>query len=216
MTRRRRATRAVARVYSAAADRLYDPVVVDGTFRVLAGDLHGRVAEHGRRAVAAAAGRPVLDMPVGTAYFTTAIASAHAGLVAGVDIATGMVRAAAAAARRAGTPNLAPVQADAHALPFRDGSFGAAVCSNGLQVIPGARGAVAELARVLAPGGVLFVTVVGVPVGAALPRRASHRFPAVLSGRRDLVALLEGAGLRVASSERDRFAVVVEAVKPPG
>ncbi|HEX2050725.1 MAG TPA: class I SAM-dependent methyltransferase, partial [Actinomycetota bacterium] len=213
---RPRATRAVARIYSAAAGRLYEPLVVRRAFPLFGGDLNAHVAEHGRRAVAAAAGGgPILDMPVGTACFTTAVAAAHPGLVAGVDIAPGMVRAAAAAASRAGTPNLAVVCADAHALPFADGAFGAVVCSNGLQVIPGARGAVAELARVLAPGGKLFVTVVGVPVGAALPRGAAARLPVVMRGRRDVVALLDDAGLRVTSSARDRLALVVEAVKPP-
>ncbi|HEX2051270.1 MAG TPA: hypothetical protein VHJ34_11665, partial [Actinomycetota bacterium] len=62
MTERRRATRAVARIYSAAADRLYEPIVVRGAFPLFGGDLNAHVAEHGRRAVAAARGAPILDM----------------------------------------------------------------------------------------------------------------------------------------------------------
>jgi ubiquinone/menaquinone biosynthesis C-methylase UbiE len=48
-------------------------------------------------------------------------------------------------------------QADAHALPFADGSFDTVVCTFGLCAIPDDRKAVAEMARVLRPGGLLIL-----------------------------------------------------------
>jgi ubiquinone/menaquinone biosynthesis C-methylase UbiE len=48
-------------------------------------------------------------------------------------------------------------QANAHALPFVDGSFDTVVCTFGLCAIPDDRKAVAEMARVLRPGGLLIL-----------------------------------------------------------
>jgi SAM-dependent methyltransferase len=52
------------------------------------------------------------------------------------------------------------VNGDAHALPFRDGEFGAVICSEMLEHVPYDARIFEELARVLRPGGVL---VVGTP-----------------------------------------------------
>lgn len=51
------------------------------------------------------------------------------------------------------------VQGDATALPFPDASFDAIICSETLEHIPDDRRAVAEIHRVLRPGGLLFLTV---------------------------------------------------------
>ena len=201
-----RAKKIVAGIYSAAAKRVYDPLVVHGSFKLLSGGrLHELVAEQGWRAVDRAAGAPILDMPVGTAYFTRAVARGHAGLVVAVDIAEGMVRASAAVARREGLSNLRPVQADAHHLPFPDGTFEAILCTNGLQVMPGLRPAVRELARVLAPGGTLFVSVVGVPVrGRSLP---------TFFATKNVRDALAGAGLSIVQASQHRLAWFAEVRK---
>ncbi|MDQ4024631.1 MAG: class I SAM-dependent methyltransferase, partial [Actinomycetota bacterium] len=104
--------------------------------------------------------------------------------------------------------------ADAHALPFGDGSFGAILCTNGLQVIPGLRGAVSELARVLAPGGTLFVSMVGLPLGALLPRGAADRMPAMLAARSKIADELGRAGLTVTMLSKRRLSTLYEAMKP--
>jgi SAM-dependent methyltransferase len=205
------AKRLVGGIYSRAADRIYEPLVVRGAFPFLGGRLNEFVAEQGQRAVESANGGVVLDMPVGTAYFTTKIAAAHDGLVVGADIAWGMVRRAARAAAAARVANLEVVQADAHTLPFSDGSFAAVVCSNGLQVIPDVDATVAELARVLASGGRLFVSVVAVPLGPMVPASISDRLPVVLKGRQPLARLISRAGFTVTSTARDRLGVLIEA-----
>ncbi len=198
-----RAQKLIAGIYSAAARRVYEPLVVHGSFRLLGGPLNELVAEQGRRAVAVAGDGPVLDVPVGTAYFTRAVASSRAGLVVGVDIAGGMVRESAAVARREGLANLRVVQGSIHALPFPDATFPGILCTNGLQVIPDLRGAVAELARVLAPDGTLFVSVV------CLPMR-SKNLPTAFATN-NVGAALERAGLRVRETSRARLATLYEA-----
>ncbi len=52
-----------------------------------------------------------------------------------------------------------PVQGDALALPFTDGAFDRIIAAEVLEHIPDDRGAIGELARVLAPGGRMAVTV---------------------------------------------------------
>ncbi len=54
---------------------------------------------------------------------------------------------------------IALVQGDVVGLPFRDGHFDAAICSETLEHVPDDDAAVSEIARILRPGGWLFVTV---------------------------------------------------------
>lgn len=208
------AKRSIAAIYSRAAERLYEPIVVKTAFPLFGGDLNDLVLEQGRRAVRSAGSRAILDMPVGTAYFTLSMARAHEGLVVGVDIAEGMVRKAMDAARSASVENLKAVQADAHHLPFSAESFGAILCTNGLQVIPGLRPSIAELNRVLVPGGRLYVSVVTLPISGALPRRAAEHLPTVLKSRRDILGALTDEGFEVTTIDKNRFALLIEAMKP--
>lgn len=169
------------------------------------------MAAQGRAAVGSARGRPILDMPVGTAYFTVAMARGHQGLVLGADIAAGMVRAAQRAGREAGRGNLVTVQCEIHHLPFSDCAFGAVLCTNGLQVIPGLQESLKELARVLAPGASLYVSVITLPLSALLPRDAAARAPTLLKSRRDILEAVAKADLTVMSVETQRLAVLIEA-----
>lgn len=205
--------RSIGALYSWSADKLYEPVVVHGGFRVLGGRLNECVFDQGRRAVEAAGQRPVLDIPAGTGYFTTPIAERHTGLVVAADYAWGMVRQTRAARRRLSLGNLVPMQADIHDLPFRDDSFGAVLCTNGLQVIPAPERSLAELARVLAPGGVLLAAVLTAPIGAALPARAARKLPVILRSGQCVAQAIASTGLFVTALRRQRFAHLIEAVK---
>lgn len=211
--RRARAKTAVERYFSWAADRFYDSVTVKRIFPLLGGDLNDAIVDQGRRAVEVAGDRPILDMPVGTAYFTVEIARHHAGIVMGTDIAEGMVRRARDVARDAGTRNLHILQADAHALPFPDGAFGAVLCSNGLPVIPGLQPTVDELARVLASDGSLFVAAITLPLGPPGPPRARDRVPTAFRPKRDILHALSRAGFRARYSQKQRLAALFEARK---
>lgn len=206
--------RAIGGVYSWAADKLYEPVVVRTAFPVLGGDLESAVLEQARRAVELAAGRPILDVPVGTAHFTTRAAVIHNGIVVGSDFAEGMVRESKRAARAAGVEGLVLVQADVHALPFANGSFAAILCTNGLQVFPGMQPAVNELARVLTPGGRLYVAVITLPIGMLLPPGLAAHLPTLLNSKREVIDALIAAGLSITSVTSQRLATFIEALKP--
>lgn len=211
-----RIKRLIGGVYSATAKRVYEPVVVQRAFPLFGGDLHGTALEQGRRAVAQAGGEPILDLPVGTGFFTTKIAGAHQGLLVGADIAWGMVAKTAEVAAAADLDGLFPLQCDAHHLPFETGSFAAVLCHNGLQVMPGLTRSLAELARVLAPGGMLYVTVLTLPVGRLLPHRSAGHLPTVLRSGLDVAEAISEAGLFITTLDRERFATAIEAVKPAG
>lgn len=104
-----------------------------------------------------------------------------------------------------GTAHL--VRADACALPFKDGSFDVVICSEVLEHIPDHEKALSEMARVLAPGGTLALSV-----PRSFPEKVCFMlFPegyrALSEGhiriyrRRDLKMLCEKAGFRIESEK---------------
>ena len=204
----------IGSVYSFAADRFYEPVVVKGGFRLFGGNLNDLAIEQGRRAVEVAEGGPILDMPVGTAYFTAPLARAHPGLVVGSDIAWGMVARSMEVAEEEATTNLRCVQADAHALPFPDDTFPAVMCTNGLQVIPGLEPTIYELARVTKPGGYLFVSVLTLPAPRAVREVRRGKLPTIMLSGSDIAAVIERSGLELLALRSESLATLIEAHKP--
>ena len=204
-----RAKKLIGGIYSWAADTVYEPLVVNGAFEVFGGAMKDLVVEQGRAAAEHAAGRPILDLPVGTATFTISVAKASSGIVVGADIAAGMVRQARFAAAGAGVHNLPAVQADAHALPFGDRTFAAVLCTNGLQVMPGLSATLRELHRVLTEDGVLFVSVVNLPLSSAPDG------PTLLMSRPQLRRAMQAAGFEIVSLRTSRLATLVEARLSP-
>jgi SAM-dependent methyltransferase len=99
------------------------------------------------------------------------------------------------------------IRCDATNLPFGNNSFDKVIAAEIMEHVPNDRGAMAEVARVLRPGGVAAVTV-----PAWLPERVcwalSDEYHEVPGGhvriftRAELVAKLERAGLRVTGSHR--------------
>ncbi len=205
------AKRAIASIYSHAANRLYEPVVVNGAFPLFGGDLHDKVRALGRRAVEAAGHDPILDLPVGTAFFTIDAARHHEGLVVGSDIAAGMVQRTREVAREQRTPNLVAVQADAHHLPFAEATFGAILCINGLQVMPNMPATLKEFHRTLKPTGTLYVSLITAPLERALPKRASPHLPTLLRSREKVFQQFQSSGFEISRLETQRFAYWFEA-----
>ncbi len=97
----------------------------------------------------------VLDVATGTGDLALAFAEAGAGEVVGLDLSEPMLRRAAAKARqRSGSARtLSWVSGDALHLPFADDRFDACTVSFGLRNMPDYAAALAEMARVLRPGG---------------------------------------------------------------
>lgn len=102
----------------------------------------------------------VLDIGCGTGNFTRAMMQAMTpgtGLCVGLDLSEPMIRTAARFRDESGLDRMHLVRGDAQLLPFADGVFDAVHTSAALQLVPDARRAVVEMARVLRPGGRVLV-----------------------------------------------------------
>ena len=133
-----------------------------------------------------AAGSSVLDTPCGSG--ASALPAARAvgptGTVLGADVSTGLLDLARAKAARAGLVNLRFQVGDMRALGHPDDSFDAVVSVFGIFFVPDMPALVAELWRIVRPGGILAVTTWG---PAALEPGSSAFWEAVGEVRGDLV-----------------------------
>jgi 2-polyprenyl-3-methyl-5-hydroxy-6-metoxy-1,4-benzoquinol methylase len=99
-----------------------------------------------------------LDVGCGAGLMSLELARLGLGVTA-TDASAGMVATATALMERQGLHDRVAVrQADVHELPFADGRFGLVVALGLLPWLHDPAAAVAELARVLAPGGTIIVT----------------------------------------------------------
>ncbi|MDQ3070299.1 MAG: ubiquinone/menaquinone biosynthesis methyltransferase, partial [Acidobacteriota bacterium] len=160
-------------------------------------------------------GDRALDLACGTGDLALSLASTHA--VAGLDLTPAMLRIA----RRREIPGGGGVHwiaGDMTRLPFADASMDVVTTSYGLRNVPQLDGALAEIARVLRPGGLLvsldfnkpatpalravylgYLTAIGSILGVVLHRdpdtyryipHSIRRYP----GARGVAALIAGAG----------------------
>lgn len=106
-------------------------------------------------------GQSVLDVAAGTGTSTAALADAGLRAVAS-DFSSGMM-----AEGRRRQPHLPFVGADATALPFADDSFDGAVMSFGLRNVEEPKQALAEMKRVVKPGGPVVVCEFSTPKNRA-------------------------------------------------
>jgi SAM-dependent methyltransferase len=143
----------VARIY----DRIWRPTFV----RMLAGKgagasvggLAGELFIHKHSLALDDRPGPWLDLSCGPGAFARALAAAAPGsLVVGLDISRAMLDVAAQ--RTGGYTNVVLVRADAHALPFVDGSFGGVNNAGALHAYDDPELVFREIRRVLKPGGI--------------------------------------------------------------
>lgn len=102
-------------------------------------------------AVAPAAGERILDLAAGTGTSSLPLAASGAQVFP-TDFSRGMLRVG-----RRQYPGLGFVAGDALALPYRDAAFDAATISFGLRNVVDRAAALAELRRVVRPGGRLVI-----------------------------------------------------------
>jgi ubiquinone/menaquinone biosynthesis methyltransferase len=173
-------SRYVRRLFSTIADR-YDLITVLLSF--------GQDRRWKRRVARLTGAGPhtrVLDLACGTGDIAFAVAGRGARVV-GLDITHRMVQLARLKAPASGAVRF--VTADMMALPFRDEEFDVVTTGYGIRNVPDITGAIAEMRRVLKPGGALlsldfnrplnplvrgvyltYLTVVGSTLGLALHR----------------------------------------------
>lgn len=105
----------------------------------------------------------VVDVACGTGLVTFGAADivGPMGTVLGVDLSEAMVMHARARARERRLDSVLFERMDAEQLVLPDASFDVALCALGLMYVPDADRAVAEMARVVAPGGRVLAAVWG-------------------------------------------------------
>lgn len=145
-------------------------------------------------------GELVLDLSCGTGNYALTLAQRGLGVV-GVDLSEPMLRLAQEKAGRAGV-ELALVQADAKALPFRPRTFDLVTVILGLEFIRDPGRTLEEVRRILKPGARLVVAILNRSAPWTLWRRLKRLFVrsawrhAMFLSPRDLARLLDEQGFR--------------------
>ena len=155
----------------------------------------GSIAERVVELAQLRAGDRVLDVGCGTGVVSFAAARrlGEGGRLVGIDLSDGMLRAASGKANRAREGKVEFRKMDAEALEFPDAHFDAALSMFALRHFPHPDAALAQMHRVLKPGGRLVVAVGAAPslasrAGIAAALRRVRTMAASALGRRDLVA----------------------------
>ncbi len=148
----------------------------------------------------------ILDLACGTGVFTRPLARRSSGVVVGLDLSRPMLRQALRFLSRDGSANVTLVRASVCALPFIDGAFPYVNCCGALHLFDNRDMALAEIRRVLTPGGHLCVQTTIRPSrsgGIAYLLERFIRFG--FFDEADLDRKLQYLGFQVINSERHRI-----------
>jgi arsenite methyltransferase len=186
--------------------RLYES---DAVRWLLDGQLHpggDRLTLRLARLAGVARGQRVLDVACGSGGTVLLLARALDCMAVGVDLGARAIEQATDAARRAQLEGRASfVLGDAEALPLADAGFDVALSECSLCTFPSKRRAVAEMARVVRPGGTIAIADVTANLDALPPplRSAAARVACVADAcsADEYAALLRDAGCELLAIE---------------
>ncbi|MDX1612493.1 MAG: methyltransferase domain-containing protein, partial [Candidatus Thermoplasmatota archaeon] len=164
-------------------------------------------------------GERILDVASGRGEpaFSLAEAAGVEGQVLGIDLADEMIAQAQRGAKERGLDNLRFQVMDAEEMTLEDASFDAVSCRSSLQIMTAPEAALAEIARVLKPGGRFAASVWSDPgerspalhaiMGTMLmyftPDETGYLpTPYELGGPGTLAEMVEAAGLKVVGEQR--------------
>lgn len=108
--------------------------------------------------------KTILDIATGTADFAIAAGKLNPEKITGIDLSEGMLRIGRQKVEKKGLSHLIELRkADSEALPFENHSFDAAVVGFGVRNFENLEKGLAEIFRVLRPGGVFVVLEFSLP-----------------------------------------------------
>jgi len=114
----------------------------------------------------------LLDLACGSGIYGRPLARRLSqGWVVGLDRSAPMLRAFSRKAEAKGIARLTLIRGDALRLPFENRVFHAVVCCGALHLFPDPARVLAEVRRVLRPGGTFAASVLGTPSGAGARKR---------------------------------------------
>jgi ubiquinone/menaquinone biosynthesis C-methylase UbiE len=143
-------TRAVPMIY----ERWWRPAL-GRAFKGVTGPGMSEEMRIARLLLGLSAGHTVLDVACGPGNFTRSFGQAIGpeGLAVGIDASRTMLERGARDLEREQTANVALMRGDATRLPFSDASFDGTCCFAALHLFADPFAALADMTRVLAPGG---------------------------------------------------------------
>ena len=170
-----------------------------------------------RAALQAAEGQTLVDLSCGPGLMGRRLASDRAyPWVVGIDLSAAMLSRCHAYSERERVENFPLLRADVGALPLADASVAGVHAGAALHLWPDVPGALAEVGRVLSPGGVLVATTL-VYSSQRLVRRVESAFGAATQTRffrrSELERGLREAGLRDVKLRRWRSLAMVTGIK---
>jgi SAM-dependent methyltransferase len=149
-----------------------------------------------------------LDLACGTGVFTRPLAARSGGVVVGLDLSRPMLRRARWLASRDGIGNIMLVRGSAFRLPFVDGTFSCVNCCGALHLFDEPEQALAEMRRVLTPGGRLCVQTTIRPTGSAGIAHFLEKFIRFgFFSEHALDEMIRRRGFQLVQSERHRISL---------
>lgn len=138
---------------------MFDQIVrrYDLMNRLMSGGMDRRWRRMAARLAIGPGADRVLDLATGTGDLAIELAQQGVRQVIGADFSGEMLRSAQHKTSELNLSQIRLARGDAMQLPFPDGSFDAVTVAFGLRNMPDYGGALAEMARVLTPGGRLVV-----------------------------------------------------------